>query len=172
MAVRSNLNSTRREARRANALLRSSHLKDPLHPLIGPQGVISPNFPRDLTALFALDAAAAKALNEEYGLPDIGESRERNLNRFMQYCGVAYQMVSLPFNSLIRFLGDASIQTPLHDPRLCTEVVLFVPHLPILSLYPIGCPRTLPFPSSFVLDSCRSLPATGVAGQACWGAQP
>lgn len=83
------------EARRANALLRSTHLKDPLHPLLKANGEVSDKFPRDLTALFALDAAAAKALSAEYGLPDIGDSRERNLNRFMQFCGVSYQMVSL-----------------------------------------------------------------------------
>ncbi|KAG8909935.1 hypothetical protein FRC00_009172 [Tulasnella sp. 408] len=80
------------EARRANALLRSTHLKDPLHPLLKANGEISDKFPRDLTALFALDAAEAKALSAEYGLPDIGDSRERNLNRFMQFCGVSYQM--------------------------------------------------------------------------------
>lgn len=82
------------EARRANALLRSTHLKDPLHPLLKANGEVSAKFPRDLTALFALDAAEAKALSSEYGLPDIGDSRERNLNRFMQFCGVSYQMVS------------------------------------------------------------------------------
>lgn len=80
------------EARRANALLRSTHLKDPLHPLLKANGEVSAKFPRDLTALFALDAAEAKALSSEYGLPDIGDSRERNLNRFMQFCGVSYQM--------------------------------------------------------------------------------
>jgi len=81
------------EARRANALLRSSHLMDPLQPLLRPTGTISPRFPRDLTALFALDGSAAKALSLEYGLPDGGDARERNLNRFMQFCGVSYQMV-------------------------------------------------------------------------------
>ncbi|KAG8981668.1 hypothetical protein FRB90_007089 [Tulasnella sp. 427] len=80
------------EARRANAQLRSTHLKDPLHPLFKSSGEVSPRFPRDLTALFALDAAEAKALGAEYGLPDSGDSRERNLNKFMQFCGVSYQM--------------------------------------------------------------------------------
>lgn len=55
----------------------------------------------------------AKQLTIDYGLPDLGDSREKNLNRwviitlfssavhlllkkmssFMQFCGVAYQMV-------------------------------------------------------------------------------
>jgi len=81
------------EARRANATLRSTHLKDPLRPLLKPTGEISANFPRDLTALFELDAKQAKALNLEYELNDVGDNREKNLNRFMQFCGVAYQMV-------------------------------------------------------------------------------
>lgn len=35
----------------------------------------------------------AKRLLEEYGI-DASESREKNLNRFMQFIGVSYQMVS------------------------------------------------------------------------------
>lgn len=87
----------RREARRANALIRSNHLNDPLHPLLTGEGVVSPGFPKDLSQLFALDADAAMALNDEYGMTGIEEGKERNLNRFMQFCGISYQMVSVAF---------------------------------------------------------------------------
>ncbi|KAG8864541.1 hypothetical protein FRB96_005044 [Tulasnella sp. 330] len=80
------------EARRANALIRSNHLNDPLHPLLTSEGVVSPGFPRDLSQLFGLDDDAAMELNDQYGLTDIVEGKERNLNRFMQLCGISYQM--------------------------------------------------------------------------------
>lgn len=81
------------EARRANAVLRYSNMREPLHPLVTNAGVVSPQFPRDLAELFALDGAKAKALVTEYELSDISESKERNLNKFMQHCGIMYQMV-------------------------------------------------------------------------------
>ncbi|KZT41949.1 hypothetical protein SISSUDRAFT_981080 [Sistotremastrum suecicum HHB10207 ss-3] len=84
------------EARRANALLRSTHLQDPLHPLLMSNDEVSPRFPKDLSGLFALDSTTAKALAEDYELPDVSESRERNLNRLMVFLGVAYQMVWIP----------------------------------------------------------------------------
>lgn len=86
---------TDREARRANALIRSNHLNDPLHPLLTAEGVVAPGFPRDLSQLFGLDDDAAMELNDQYGLTDIVEGKERNLNRFMQLCGISYQMVSV-----------------------------------------------------------------------------
>ncbi|KAF8584311.1 hypothetical protein K439DRAFT_1567723 [Ramaria rubella] len=82
------------ESRRANALLRSNHLADPLHTLLMTDGQVSALFPKDLTALFGLDGPTSRQLVVDYGLPDLGDSREKNLNRFMQFCGVAYQMVS------------------------------------------------------------------------------
>jgi len=85
------------EARRANALIRSNHLNDPLHPLLTREGVVSNGFPEDLSQLFALDDDAAMALNEKYGMTDVGGGKERNLNRFMQFCGISYQMVSVAF---------------------------------------------------------------------------
>jgi len=34
-----------------------------------------------------------KALMEDYDFPNITDSRDLNLNRFMQFCGVRYQLV-------------------------------------------------------------------------------
>jgi hypothetical protein len=39
-------------------------------------------------------ATTCKRLLEDYEISDISESRKENLNRFMQFCGVSYQMVS------------------------------------------------------------------------------
>ncbi|KAB5589556.1 hypothetical protein CTheo_6999 [Ceratobasidium theobromae] len=80
------------EARRANALLRSTHMTDALHKLLLPSGMVSADFPDNLGGLFAMDGPQAKRLLEEYGI-DASESREKNLNRFMQFIGVSYQMV-------------------------------------------------------------------------------
>lgn len=83
------------EARRANSLLRSDHLFDAIVPLKKPDGTgVSELFPKDLAGLFSLSGEEAMQLVEEYGLPNVGESRERNLNRFLQHCGVVYQMTS------------------------------------------------------------------------------
>ncbi|ELU36656.1 hypothetical protein AG1IA_09315 [Rhizoctonia solani AG-1 IA] len=81
------------EARRANALLRSTHMTDALHKLLLPSGMVSADFPDNLGELFAMDGPQAKRLLEEYGI-DASESREKNLNRFMQFIGVSYQMAS------------------------------------------------------------------------------
>ncbi|KAG8708119.1 hypothetical protein FRC08_000105 [Ceratobasidium sp. 394] len=80
------------EARRANALLRSTHMTDPLHKLLLPNGMVSADFPEHLGELFAMDGVQAKRLLGEYGI-EPSESREKNLNRFMQFIGVSYQMV-------------------------------------------------------------------------------
>ncbi|KAF8583814.1 hypothetical protein K439DRAFT_1347694 [Ramaria rubella] len=80
------------EARRANALLRSNHLSEPLHPLLRPNGEISSIFPKDLATLFGQNSSSAKQLAADYELTvSEGEpsSRERNLNRFMQHIGVS-----------------------------------------------------------------------------------
>ncbi|KAG8963171.1 hypothetical protein FRC03_003318 [Tulasnella sp. 419] len=87
------INLANSEARRANALLRSSHLSDPLQPLFKEDGTISAHFPPNLTGLFALDGPSAKSLCLEYRLKGVTDVREKNLNLFMQFCGVAYQMV-------------------------------------------------------------------------------
>ncbi|GAB1526654.1 hypothetical protein RhiTH_009826 [Rhizoctonia solani] len=85
------------EARRANALLRSTHMTDALHKLLLPSGMVSADFPDNLGELFAMDGPQAKRLLEEYGI-DASESREKNLNRFMQFIGVSYQMASSIFS--------------------------------------------------------------------------
>jgi len=81
------------ESRRANALLRyKSPDKDRMHTLYMRSGKVSPVFPIDLTELFGLDFETATQLVSDYGMKP-GDSREENLNRFMQFCGVSYQMV-------------------------------------------------------------------------------
>lgn len=39
-------------------------------------------------------AEICKALMLDYEIPDVSDARDRNLNRFMQFCGVTYQMVT------------------------------------------------------------------------------
>jgi len=86
------------ESRRANAELRSSDPEGCLHTIYRPNGEISTLFPRTLRNLFALDAESSRQLLLEYEQPDVSDSRERNLNRFIQFCGVSYQVV--PTNRL------------------------------------------------------------------------
>ncbi|OBZ65948.1 hypothetical protein A0H81_14187 [Grifola frondosa] len=81
------------ESRQANASLRSSRLDEPIHTIFAPSGKVSALFPKDLNALFSMDADTAKELVTEYELDEVSESRERNVNRFMQFCGVPYQLV-------------------------------------------------------------------------------
>ncbi len=76
-------------------------------------GEVSSRFPTTLKELFALDGTSAtlvlslkltgrriisgatvRQLLDEYEIPIITESREGNLNQFIQFCGVQYQMVS------------------------------------------------------------------------------
>ncbi|KAK7057515.1 hypothetical protein R3P38DRAFT_2841402 [Favolaschia claudopus] len=90
----------------------------------------SPLFPRDLKALFALKPEEAQTLVDEYGLGkqavpatpivEVGDSRERNLNKFMAHIGVVgFEMHgflssisisqgggALPSTLIIRILGD------------------------------------------------------------------
>ncbi|KAI0343513.1 hypothetical protein BDW22DRAFT_1428102 [Trametopsis cervina] len=87
------------ESRRANALLRTTKLTEPLHTIYKHDGTISSLFPKSLQTLFAMDSESAQQLLEEYGMSDISESRERNLNRFMQFCGVTYQLKVLSANA-------------------------------------------------------------------------
>ncbi|TCD64386.1 hypothetical protein EIP91_004133 [Steccherinum ochraceum] len=81
------------ESRRANSQLRSNKLTDPLHTIYKTDGTISTLFPRDVKSLFSMDAETAIQLLEEYGMSDVSTTRERNVNRFMQFCGVSYQLV-------------------------------------------------------------------------------
>lgn len=83
------------ESRRANSLLRTSktNLTEELHTIYKNNGTISPLFPKNLNELFSMDMDTARQLLEEYGLWDPTKSREKNLNKFMQFCGVNYQLV-------------------------------------------------------------------------------
>jgi len=86
---------TNSEARRANTLLRSNNLSDSIHPLLRPNGEVSPIFPKNLAATFAMDGGNARELCHEYGLPE-SESREANINKFMHHIGVAFQLIASP----------------------------------------------------------------------------
>ncbi|KZT52656.1 hypothetical protein CALCODRAFT_502002 [Calocera cornea HHB12733] len=84
------------EARRANGLLRTNNINEPLTPLLRTNGEVSPFFPHDLAALFASPGPVAKQLAADYDLHIDPESRERNLNKFMGHIGVGFQMVPAP----------------------------------------------------------------------------
>ncbi|EKM53586.1 uncharacterized protein PHACADRAFT_198009 [Phanerochaete carnosa HHB-10118-sp] len=83
------------ESRRANSLLRTSksNLTEELHTIYKADGTISLLFPKNLNALFSMDTETARQLLEDYGMWDSTKSRERNLNTFMQFCGVNYQLI-------------------------------------------------------------------------------
>ncbi|KAJ7655386.1 hypothetical protein B0H17DRAFT_1099150 [Mycena rosella] len=81
------------ESRRSNASLRSNHEDDALLAIYKADGSVPTLFPPNLKALFDMDAPTSRALMMEYELPDFSDSRERNLNRLMQFFGVRYQMV-------------------------------------------------------------------------------
>ncbi|PPQ98365.1 hypothetical protein CVT26_013621 [Gymnopilus dilepis] len=81
------------ESRRANGNLRHSKTDDLLETMLMLDGTVSPRYPKDLKSLFELDAATVRALMDDYVLPEPTESRDHNLNKFMQFCGVRYQLV-------------------------------------------------------------------------------
>jgi hypothetical protein len=81
-----------RESRRANGNLRSNKADDLLATLLMTDGTVSPRLPKDLKGLFGLDADTLKALLNDYGIPNPSDNRDHNLNRFMQFCGVRYQL--------------------------------------------------------------------------------
>jgi len=81
------------ESRRSNATLRLNSPNDHLQTILMSNGEISTHFPDTLKGLFKLDAKTSKALMLDYEIPDASDSRERNLNRIMQFFGVSYQVV-------------------------------------------------------------------------------
>ncbi|KAH9949262.1 hypothetical protein B0H21DRAFT_145688 [Amylocystis lapponica] len=81
------------ESRRANAQLRTTRMDSPLNTIYTTDGNISLQFPKDLNALFSMDAETAQVLIAEYGLGDPSDMRERNINRLMQFCGLPYRLV-------------------------------------------------------------------------------
>jgi hypothetical protein len=83
------------EARRINNLIKSSNLNEPLRGLLKASGKPSELFPRDLLDLFNRDDVALKRLLKEFDLIDTN-SREKNLNTFMSYIGVAFQLITAP----------------------------------------------------------------------------
>jgi len=84
-------------------------------------GTVSPRFPKDLKGLFSLDgefskgalrirqkksssltqvtkAESVKALMNDYEFKQpLSSNNDHNLNRFMQFCGVRYQLVARYF---------------------------------------------------------------------------
>ncbi|KAF8070393.1 hypothetical protein FPV67DRAFT_1487212 [Lyophyllum atratum] len=81
------------ESRRANGALRSNQSDESLREIYMSNGKVSNRYPKSLKDLFELDFETSKVLMMDYEIPDVSEARDRNLNRFMQFCGVSYQMV-------------------------------------------------------------------------------
>lgn len=96
LEIRKNLHNS--ESRRANSLLKSNNLFDPLHPLLRPNGEKSSIFPRTLAATFACGVDVSKLLCREFHLAET-ESKESNLNRFLHHIGVGFQMVATPMST-------------------------------------------------------------------------
>jgi len=91
-SVRINLHNT--EARRTNSVLKAEHMADTIVPLLKPDGTVSKVFPRNLSALFAIDHEAAKLLLTEYGVPSSADdSRDKTMNSLMYFLGVGYQLL-------------------------------------------------------------------------------
>ncbi|KAF4620953.1 hypothetical protein D9613_000913 [Agrocybe pediades] len=88
-----NLRLHNSESRRANGNLRQNKPDEPLATMFMPDGNVSGNYPKDLKSLFELDAESIKKIMQDYGLPEPTDSRDHNLNRLMQFCGVRYQLV-------------------------------------------------------------------------------
>jgi len=87
-----------RESRRANAQLRIGKNDDRPSPQLATihmtDGTVSRHYPKDLEGLFKLDAETTKALMSDYELSSSDtHSQDYNLNRFMHFCGVQYQLV-------------------------------------------------------------------------------
>ncbi|KAF8806600.1 hypothetical protein BYT27DRAFT_7191158 [Phlegmacium glaucopus] len=82
------------ESRRANANLRISKKEDPLGTIHMTDDTVSRHYPKDLESLFSLDAETTKALMSDYNLHNSdSDSQDHNLNRFMHFCGIQYQLV-------------------------------------------------------------------------------
>ncbi|KAH9485597.1 hypothetical protein JR316_0002507 [Psilocybe cubensis] len=89
-----NLRLHNSESRRTNGNLRHNKTDDLLATMLKADGTVSAQYPKDLKELFQLDGDTTKALMNEYELPEPTTSRDHNLNRFMQFCGVRYQLVT------------------------------------------------------------------------------
>ncbi|KNZ73951.1 hypothetical protein J132_09026 [Termitomyces sp. J132] len=96
------INLLNSENRRANASLRMNQPDTNLHEIYMSNGKVSERYPRTLQDLFDLDSETSKALLVDYELADVSDTRDRNLNRFMQFCGVNYQMVRVAALQILR----------------------------------------------------------------------
>ncbi|EGO00682.1 hypothetical protein SERLA73DRAFT_71676 [Serpula lacrymans var. lacrymans S7.3] len=83
------------EARRLNSNLRTHNLDEPLAIVLKTNGRKSYIYPTSLRALFSYDGPKVKALLRDYELIE-DEVRERNLNRFMSYIGIRFQLIPVP----------------------------------------------------------------------------
>ncbi|KAF5343879.1 hypothetical protein D9757_014108 [Collybiopsis confluens] len=86
------------ESKRMNSFLREKNPHEPLQTICKSDGKVSEYFPKTLDELFNLDDKACKALVQDYGL-EVSSSKDGNLNRFMVFAGVQYQMVRRGNNS-------------------------------------------------------------------------
>ncbi|KAI0365933.1 hypothetical protein BV20DRAFT_1124630 [Pilatotrama ljubarskyi] len=84
------------ESIRANAAL-ALDPDLPLQPLHNTCGEVSEKFPKTLGDLFNMTEETAVVLLHDYGLDSAimpgPNSREKNVNEFMQFCGVRYRLV-------------------------------------------------------------------------------
>jgi len=80
------------EARRRNAALRHQQGDGTIYPLQLPSAQPSENFPTNLDELVNVEAEKLANLMVEYGMRP-GSSREENLNDFMKFCHIGYEVV-------------------------------------------------------------------------------
>lgn len=53
---------------------------------------------------------------QEYELPGISDARDRNLNRFMRFCGVSYRLVGeISFQVMLKYQDDLPRCEPCQD---------------------------------------------------------
>lgn len=56
---------------------------------------VSDVFPKDMSELLTMDAERVAALLAHYDIP-ADKSREENMNRFMRFCNIGYQVYKIP----------------------------------------------------------------------------
>ncbi|KAJ7270076.1 hypothetical protein B0H12DRAFT_823982 [Mycena haematopus] len=104
------------ESRRSNARLRTDHGDDSLQAIYKADGTVPADYPSNLQALFDMSAQTSRALMLEYELRDGSESRERNLNRLMQFLGVrsasSYRLYNSESKTLCTFSNRYQMVSP------------------------------------------------------------
>jgi len=83
------------EARLYNSHLERSKFQEPLAPLLRADGTPSEKYPATIKALFSYEPDVIKELLQEYGLP-LHTIRESNVNRFLSFVGVRFQLIPPP----------------------------------------------------------------------------